>query len=482
MSFLTAITINANLSFFILDSSLPSRYMATGAVTASSVEIIKRTKMPNSAPKITLMSQLAQEKTDNFKAIAKALNTVKLDEREAEIFAKLESGELVGLKDLKKSFVTLTKEKPALEEDDVLIKKFREQNPFQEGDNVDMEGGAAKEEKEKGFGWSGGKVGREAKMSNTWSNMEVDEEILAAERALKEKALNRAKETPPPHLSQSKKMEKAKAKETQSKETPKKDEIQEVVLDSEKPSGEDKTKKPEQKEIPPEKKKEAPAAKPKSDGEVDVEKICEDLTPKQIRKLVMAYMDVVGKMPEKNPRTKIDPIAIAKTANINKDMAFLEKFFFAFAHGCRNSFKGMKFGSVFVTQSQVKAVLSKGIMEGEHILREGEVQAPTEQTGDFSDFRPDQLRKLVLGFLKVIEQKKSWGEIAQEHNISLETAQRLLVALTEKVKEVAKGDIREVVPFKLQAIFISKDWAKRIFTFNFDGKEEEIEEITLDSD
>ena len=125
--------------------------MATGAVTASSVEIIKRTKMPNSAPKITLMSQLAQEKTDNFKAIAKALNTVKLDEREAEIFAKLESGELVGLKDLKKSFVTLTKEKPALEEDDVLIKKFREQNPFKEGDNVDMDGGAAKEEKEKDF-------------------------------------------------------------------------------------------------------------------------------------------------------------------------------------------------------------------------------------------------------------------------------------------------------------------------------------------
>ena len=85
--------------------------MATGAVTASSVEIIKRTKLPNSAPKITLMSQLAQEKIDNFKAIAKVLNTVKLDEKEAEIFEKLESGELVGLKDLKKSFVTLTKEK-----------------------------------------------------------------------------------------------------------------------------------------------------------------------------------------------------------------------------------------------------------------------------------------------------------------------------------------------------------------------------------
>ena len=460
--------------------------MATGAVTASSVEIIKRTKLPNSAPKITLMSQLAQEKIDNFKAIAKALNTVKLDEKEAEIFEKLESGELVGLKDLKKSFVTLTKEKTTLEEDDVLIKKFREQNPFEEGDETEVDTGAAKDEK--GFGWSGGKTSRESKMpssSSNWANEVVDEEILAAERALKEKALNRAKETPPPPQRPSKKAERAKAaKEIQNKETPKKDEVMEVVLDSEKPAAAESSKKPQQKEVVPEKKKEeASAGKPKSDGEVDVEKICEDLTPKQIRKLVMAYMDVVGKMPEKNPRTKIDPLAIAKNANINKDMAFLEKFFFAFAHGCRNSFKGMKFGSVFVTQGQVKAVLAKGIMGPEHILREGEVQVATEQTGDvFSDFRPDQLRKLVLGFLKVMEQKKSWGEIAKEHDISLETAQQLLVALTEKVKEVAKGDIREVVPFKLQAIFISKDWAKRIFTFNFDGKEEEIEEITLDSD
>ena len=459
--------------------------MATGAVTASSVEIIKRTQLPNSAPKITLMSQLAQEKIDNFKAIAKALNTVKLDEKEAEIFGKLESGELVGLKDLKKSFVTLSKEKSSLEDDDVLIKKFREQNPFEEGDNEEVESGA---KEEKSFGWSGGKAGRDSKMtssSSNWANEGVDEEILAAERALKEKALNRAKETPPPPQRPSKKAERAKAKEIQNKETPKKDEAMEVVLDSEKQAAAaaESSKKPEQKEIPPEKKKEAPAAKPKSEGEVDVEKICEDLTPKQIRKLVMAYMDVVGKMPEKNPRTKIDPLAIAKSANINKDIAFLEKFFFAFAHGCRNSFKGMKFGSVFVTQSQVKAVLAKGIMGPEHILREGEVQAAGEQTGDvFSDFRPDQLRKLVLGFLKVMEQKKSWGEIAKEHDISLETAQQLLVALTEMVKEVAKGDIREVVPFKLQAIFISKDWAKRIFTFNFDGKEEEIEEITLDSD
>ena len=149
--------------------------MATGAVTASSVEIIKRTKLPNSIPKITLMSQLAQEKIDNFKAIAKALNTVKLDEREAEIFEKLESGELLGLKDLKKSFVTISKEKPTLEEDDVLIKKFREQNPFQEGDNTDMMDMGQKDEgmgggKDTSFGWSSTKADKESKMSNNSSS------------------------------------------------------------------------------------------------------------------------------------------------------------------------------------------------------------------------------------------------------------------------------------------------------------------------
>merc|ERR1712012_402279 len=160
-------------------------------------------KLPNLIPMITLMSQLAQEKIDNFKAIAKALNTVKLDEREAEIFEKLESGELVGLKDLKKSFVTISKEKPALEEDDVLIKKFREQNPFQEGDDTDVDRGQKDESmggKDTAFGWSSSKAGKESKMSNNsnWATEKVDEEILAAERALKEKALTRAKETPPP--------------------------------------------------------------------------------------------------------------------------------------------------------------------------------------------------------------------------------------------------------------------------------------------
>ena len=212
--------------------------MATGAVTASSVEIIKRTKLPNSIPKITLMSQLAQEKIDNFKAIAKALNTVKLDEREAEIFEKLESGELVGLKDLRKSFVTISKEKPALEEDDVLIKKFREQNPFQEGDDTDMDRGQKDESmggKDIAFGWSSTKADKESKRSNNsssnWATEKVDEEILAAERALKEKALNRAKETPPPPQRQSKKAERAKASEIQTKETPKKNDVAEVVLD-----------------------------------------------------------------------------------------------------------------------------------------------------------------------------------------------------------------------------------------------------------
>ena len=206
--------------------------MATGAVTASSVEIIKRTKLPNSIPKITLMSQLAQEKIDNFKAIAKALNTVKLDEREAEIFEKLESGELVGLKDLKKSFVTISKEKPTLEEDDVLIKKFREQNPFQEGDDTDMDRGQKDEGmggKDTSFGWSSTKADKESKMSNNsssnWATEKVDEEILAAERALKEKALNRAKETPPPPQRMSKKAERAKASEIQTKETPKKNDV-----------------------------------------------------------------------------------------------------------------------------------------------------------------------------------------------------------------------------------------------------------------
>merc|ERR1719284_1549626 len=108
--------------------------------------------------------------------------------------------------------------------------------------------------------------------SSNWATEKVDEEILAAERALKEKALNRAKETPPPPQRQSKKAERAKASEIQTKETPKRNEVAEVVLDdSEPPSAKEANKKPQQPKAnpAPEKKKEEPL-KPKSDGEVDV--------------------------------------------------------------------------------------------------------------------------------------------------------------------------------------------------------------------
>ena len=43
--------------------------------------------------------------------------------------------------------MTLTKERPSLEEDNVLINKFREQNPFEEGDEAEVDSGAAKERK-----------------------------------------------------------------------------------------------------------------------------------------------------------------------------------------------------------------------------------------------------------------------------------------------------------------------------------------------
>ena len=53
-----------------------------------------------------------------------------------------------------KSFVTLTKERPSLEEDNVLINKFREQNPFEEGDEAEVDR------------W---KAGRESKMPSSSS-------------------------------------------------------------------------------------------------------------------------------------------------------------------------------------------------------------------------------------------------------------------------------------------------------------------------
>merc|ERR1712179_183573 len=105
-------------------------------------------------------------------------------------------------------------------------------------------------------------------------------------------------------------------------------------------------------------------------------------------------------------------------------------------------------------------------MGPEHILREGEQVETENQTGDiFSDYSPDQLRRFILSFLKLFEKQKTFQDIAKEHSVSVETAQKLLLAITERCKEAAKNDIREVIPFKLQEVFVSAAWAKKIFSF-----------------
>jgi len=483
------------------------RYMATAVVAAKTPDAIQKLELPENAPQITLLEQLADTKVANFKAIANMLNSVKLDEREQEIFHKLESGELNEVKTMKKGFTGADKEKQA-EEDDVLIKKFREQHPFTEDKTEDSN---AEDDENKGsaFGWSNkakdatpGKSGltkqqrMEQKQKPAFIEdvpVPVDEEILAAEKALKDKALERMKAK-----AEEAKQKKADAKQRRleafAKLDAKKqeaDKAKEMQLDQTPDSEKESTSQPEKrKEDTPQpelkqSEKPKPTEKPQSSEGFDMAKICEELTPKQMRKLVMAYMDVVSKLPEKNPRNKIDPQAVAKIANLEKDSTFLERFFLAFGQECQAASKGVKVGSVFVTQTQVRAVLAKGILGREHLLKEGEQAAAADQTGDvFSDFAPADLRRLVLSFLKLMERSKRWPEVATEHGLPVERVQGLLVALTERCREVAKGDVRELAPFKLHNIFISKDWAKRIFLFNYTGEppEEEIEEITLDSD
>ena len=463
------------------------RYLASGVVTAKTAELIKTAKLPDTAPKISFMSQLSQSKIDNFKAIAAVLNTVKLDDREEEIFQKLESGELAEVKNLKKSFATETKVNEK-EDEDVLIKKFQEMHPItgeEEHQHIDKMDHVDKPPKTK-------------KKDKVWEAEPVDEEMLSAEKALKEKAMERVKIKKQEENARRERALEMRKKNKEAKEAMRKasEETEPVKEPTPKPSDQaekpaiDQSQQEKPKQTPePVKKRDQPQSKqapPKQkEGESDMEKICEELTPKQIRKLVMAYMEIVSNLPEKNPRNKIDPQTIAQKANLEKDSAFLEKFFLAFGHGCRNAFKGMKVGSVFVTQTQVKGVMAKGIMGPEHILREGEEAAPEEQTGDiFSDYSPDQLRRLLLAFLKLMDRGTTWSDIAKEHSVPVESAMKLLLAITEKCKEVAKNDVREVTSFKLQAIFVSKDWAKKIFNYGFTGQEEEeeIEEITLDSD
>ena len=94
----------------------------------------------------------------------------------------------------------------------------------------------------------------------------------------------------------------------------------------------------------------------------------EDLKPKDLRSLIMAYNDMVTQHSTLPDREKYDMTKLQEASKIEKPLKFFEDFCFALYTKCENVRKGFKVGHIFVTQAQVKMILNHGIINHKDII------------------------------------------------------------------------------------------------------------------
>ena len=192
--------------------------------------------------------------------------------------------------------------------------------------------------------------------------------------------------------------------------------------------------------------------------------ILDDLKPNELRKLIMCYMEIVTKMAENKSKRKINIEEIAKSTKIEKDIQFFEDFFLYLGKQCRHAIKGVKVGHVFVTQAQVNMIKTRGIMTRQDLEKEDDAEPKEENI--CSLFAAADLRKILLNFMKVIQNTMTLEQLGKEGHISLEEVNQLLAEITKACRDAPRDD-GKAKGIKMQNIFINATWVDKITKYNF---------------
>lgn len=99
----------------------------------------------------------------------------------------------------------------------------------------------------------------------------------------------------------------------------------------------------------------------------DLDKLVEQLKPKELRKLLMAYIEAVSSLPEDAARRSVNIAAVTANINTDKDSAFFEDFFVSLGQNCKKAEKAIKVGHVLVTMMQIKTIRSRGVLTKDDI-------------------------------------------------------------------------------------------------------------------
>merc|ERR1712192_280497 len=184
--------------------------------------------------------------------------------------------------------------------------------------------------------------------------------------------------------------------------------------------------------------------------------LSKELRPSELRKVVMAY---IGMLSRTEDRT-IDVAKLRDSSQPEIETDFLTKFLLSLGEVCKVAKKGLKVGHVFITQSQVTLIQERGALELSHLTGGGkESSSGTPGSDILAKLGPNALRKILLGFVQIIEGKTTLTKLGLETGIvtDLKEVLKTVVGICK-----ANRETNENKGFKLQNIFINSNLAIQI--------------------
>ena len=195
----------------------------------------------------------------------------------------------------------------------------------------------------------------------------------------------------------------------------------------------------------------------------------EDLKPKDLRSLIMAYNDMVTQHSTLPDREKYDMTKLQEASKIEKPLKFFEDFCFALYTKCENVRKGFKVGHIFVTQAQVKMILNHGIINHKDIMGQKEYMKLHHEAKwavmsdeDLMKTLPfNILRKFIIDFHNFLCGRVSIVQMSKNAGLSEDKSRRVMQAVGKAcmAAPVVSGHPQGL---KVQNIFISATWVQEI--------------------
>ena len=193
-----------------------------------------------------------------------------------------------------------------------------------------------------------------------------------------------------------------------------------------------------------------------NEAEETLDELSKELRPSKLRQVVMAY---IGMLSRTEDRT-VDVVKLRDSSQPEIETDFLVKFLLSLGEVCKVAKKGLKVGHVFITQSQVTLIQERGALELSHLTGAGKQPPSGTQDSDIlAKLGPNALRKVLLGFVQLIEGKTTLTKLGLETGVVTDLKE-VLKTVVGTCKANVKTDGNK--GFKLQNIFINSNLANQV--------------------